>query len=123
MLDFVEDYMRMIGFKEAGDHYELTLPFSFFNDYGALTLRLVVAEGGYYIIDDMGATKKYLDSVDTKLEDYLDKVDIICTLFSVRIDNGLVKGVIGYGNDRTYIQLHNFLQALSHLSTLKYINA
>lgn len=122
MLDFVEDYMRMIRFEQVGDCYKLTLPFEFFNDYGAITLRLKIAKGGYYIIDDMGATLKYLESVDTNIEDYKNKVEIICTMFSLKIQDGLVKGVIGYGNERTYRQLHNFLQGLSHLSTIKFIN-
>lgn len=122
MLDFVEDYMRMIRFEPIDDYYELTLPFEFFNDYGVITLRLKITEGGYYIIDDMGATLKYLESVDTNIEDYKDKVEIICTMFSLRIQDGLVKGCIGFGSERTYKQLHNFLQGLSHLSTMKFFD-
>ena len=43
-------------------------------------------------------------------------------LFSLKIERGLVKGIIGYGNGRLYLQMHNFLQGLSHLSTIKYLS-
>ena len=61
-------------------------------------------------------------SCSRNIEDYKDRIEIICTLFSLKIEDELVKGVIGFGTNQTYKQLHNFLQGISHLSTIKYFD-
>ena len=65
---------------------------------------------------------KYLNNMDVNLDDYTGRIEIICELFSLKIENGLVKGVIGYGANQLYKQFHNFLQGISHFSTIKYFD-
>ena len=86
------------------------------------TRGLFAKEDGWYDIDDNGNTFRYLNDIGVNLTNYKDKVESICTLFSLKIDGELVRGVIGYGTNQTYKQLHNFLQGVSHLSTLQYLD-
>lgn len=99
------------------------MPFTFFNDEQiGIKLNIKTNAGGWYDIDDNGNTLRYLKSIDVNIEDYNDRIEIICSLFSLKIEDGLVKSVIGFGANQTYKQLHNFLQGLSHLSTIKFFD-
>ena len=120
MLDFIENYGKEIDIVETDDGYDITLPFAFFNGETVITLHVQQTDQGFYFIDDKGATLKYLDNLDTSLELFYDKVGIICNLFALRIEKGVVLGIIGYGEGQLYKQLHYYLQGISHLSTLKY---
>lgn len=122
-INFLEEYFKILDCKEINGVFELTMPFTFFNDeQTGIKVNIKKNAGGYYEIDDNGNTFRYLNNLDVNIEDYKDKVEIICSLFSLKIEDGLVKGVIGYGINQTYKQLHNFLQGLSHLSTIKYFD-
>lgn len=120
--EFLNEYAQSISIKEVDGEYDLTLPFRFFNDEGVITLHIKENQGGYFDIDDKGNTLRYLNDLDVNLQDYKDRVEIICSLFSLKIDGDLVKSVIGYGNNQLFKQLNNFLQGISHLSTLKYFD-
>jgi len=115
-------YAQSITIKEVNGEYDLTLPFRFFNDEGVITLHIKENQGGYFDIDDKGNTLRYLNDLDVNLQDYKNRVEIICQLFSLKIEDNLVKGIIGYGNNQLFKQLNNFLQGISHLSTLKYFD-
>ena len=71
--------------------------------------------------NDHGYTLKYLKNLDVNLSSYEEQIEIICSLYSIKIEDGLVKGIVGYGTNQLYIQLFNYLQAISHLSTLKFL--
>lgn len=118
--EFLNEYAKSITIKEVNDGYDLTLPFRLFNDESVITLHIKENQGGYFDIDDKGNTLRYLNNFDVNLQDYKDRVEIICQLFSLKIEDNLVKGVIGYGNNQLFKQLNNFLQGISHLSTVKY---
>ena len=120
--EFLNEYAQSMTIKEVNDGYDLTLPFRFFNDESVITLHIKENQGGYFDIDDKGNTLRYLNDLDVNLQDYKDRVEIICSLFSLKIDGDLVKSVIGYGNNQLFKQLNNFLQGISHLSTLKYFD-
>lgn len=122
-INFLEEYMNSLSYKETNDGFELTMPFTFFNDEQAgIKLNIKKNAGGWYDIDDNGNTFRYLHNLDVNIVDYKDRIEIICSLFSLRIEDELLKGVIGFGTNQTYKQLHNFLQGLSHLSTIKYFD-
>lgn len=120
--DFLDEFIKSIDYKEVYNGFDLTIPFRFFNDETIITLHLQKNDIGYYDIDDKGNTLRYLNNIDVNLENYKNKIEIICQLFSLKIENNLVKSVIGYGTNQTYKQLLNFLQGISHLSTLKYFD-
>jgi hypothetical protein len=122
MNDFLTNYFENIVFNGNENNFDLTLPFCFFNGEGNVTLHLKKHDVGYYEVDDKGATLKYLSNLDVNLSDYKDRIEIICQLYSIKIENGLVKGIVGYGTNQTYKQLHNFLQAISQLSTIKFFD-
>ena len=122
MNNFLNDYIKEIIYKKVADGWDLTLPFRFFNGETIITLHLKKNKGGFYDIDDKGNTFKYLESIDANIQEYSARIEIICTLFSLKIEGNVVKGVIGYGTNQTYKQLHNFLQGLSHLSTIKFFD-
>ncbi len=120
---FLEEYLKSLDCKEVNGVFTLTLPFAFFNDeQSVIQLNIKQNTGGWFDIDDNGNTFRYLNSIDVHIEDYKDRVEIICSLFSLTFENGLVKGVIGFPKNQTYKQLHNFLQGISHLSTMKYFD-
>ena len=122
--EFLNGYAESIEINEENDGWDLVFPFAFFNAESIITLHIQENENGYFDIDDKGSTLKYLNSIDCELSKYSDKIEIICELFSLKIEENLVKGVIGYGkgSDQTFKQLHNFLQGISHLSTIKYFD-
>ena len=122
MNDFLTKYFENIVFDGNEKGFDLTLPFCFFNGEGNVTLRFQKHDLGYYEVDDKGATLLYLSNLDFDVNDYKDKIEIICQMFSVKIENDLVKGIVGYGTNQTYKQLHNFLQAISQLSTIKFFD-
>lgn len=123
-MQFLRGYAENIKINEENGGWELTLPFRFFNNDANITLHIQENENGYFDIDDKGSTLKYLNNIDCELSKYSDKIEIICELFSLKIEENLIKGVIGYGkgSDQTFKQLHNFLQGISHLSTIKYFD-
>ena len=108
--------------NQENDAFDLTIPFTFFNDEQAITLHIQKNQAGYYDIDDKGNVLRYLNNIDANILDHKDKIEIICTLFSLKIEDNLVKGIIGYGTNQTSKQFFNFLQGISHLSTIKYLN-
>ena len=122
MNDFLTKYFENIVFNGNEKAFDLTLPFCFFNGDGYVTLHMQKHDLGYYEVDDKGATLLYLSNLDVDVNDYKDKIEIICQMFSVKIENDLFKGIVGYGTNQTYKQLHNFLQAISQLSTIKFFD-
>ena len=122
MNDFLTKYFENIFYSGNDDDFDLTLPFRFFNAESNVTLHLKKHETGYYEVDDKGATLQYLSNLDVDVNDYNDKIEIICQMFSVKIEDDLVKGIVGYGTNQTYKQLHNYLQAISQLSTIKFFD-
>ena len=146
MENFIQNYMRDIQYKKVDDGYDLYLPFMLFNDETTISLHLKKHKDGYWEIDDKGNTFRYLDNMDVNIKDYEWKIELICRYFSLTIKDGVVKGVVGFnlglellyetyskenpqavvsgfsrGSDLTYVQLHNFLQGLSNLSMIKFL--
>lgn len=147
MEKFIENYMRDIEYRKVDDGYDLYLPFMLFNDETTISLHLTKHKDGYWEIDDKGNTFRYLDNMDVNIKDYEWKIELICRYFSLKIEDGIVKGVVGFnagvemlyeaysqentnaevpgfsrGSDMTYVQLHNFLQGLSNLSMIKFLD-
>ena len=120
--DFLVNYVKEISFDKQSNGYDLNMPFRLFNDEVTITLHIQENPAGYYDIDDKGNTFRYLENLDVDIKDYRDRVEIICSMFSLKIEDKVVKGVIGYGTNQLYKQLHNFLQGISHLSTIKYFD-
>ena len=122
MLDFINEYVKEIDFNKVGEDYEIVLPFKFFNAETVITLHLHQTKNGYYLVDDKGYTMQYLAFNDVNISEYKDKIETICNLFSLKIENGVMCVIIGYGEGQTYKQLHSYLQGISHLSTLKILD-
>lgn len=121
-LENLLNFDKNIIINQVDDDCTLTLPFKFFNGESIISLHIQKNQAGYYEIDDNGSTLKYLNNIDANPQDYKDKIEIICTLFSLKIEKNLVKGIIGYGTNQIQTQLFNYLQGLSHLSTLKFFD-
>lgn len=146
MEKFIQNYMRDIQYRKVDDGYDLYLPFMLFNDETTISLHLKKHKDGYWEIDDKGNTFRYLDNIDANIKDYEWKIELICRYFSLNIEDGVVKGVVGFnqglellydtisqenaqvevvgfprGTDLTYVQLHKFLQGLSNLSMVKFL--
>ena len=123
MKNFINNLIEQIKLNWNNDSFSLTIPFKFFNnEYPYLTLTIIRSSDNYYHISDEGYTFKYLQNLDIDFNSYKDKVEIICNLFSLKIEDNKVLGIIGYGTNQLYIQLFNYLQGISHLSTIKYID-
>lgn len=123
MKNFINNLIEQIKLNGNNDSFSLTIPFKFFNnEYPYLTLTIIRSSDNYYHISDEGYTFKYLQNLDIDFNSYKDKVEIICNLFSLKIEDNKVLGIIGYGTNQLYIQLFNYLQGISHLSTIKYID-
>ena len=123
MTNFINNLFEQIKINENNEIFLLTIPFRLFNDENnCINLTITKNLNGYYYISDEGYTFKYLQNLDINFHDYKEKVEIICTLFSLKIEDNKVLGIIGYGNDQLYIQFFNYLQGISHLSTLKYLD-
>ena len=123
MKNFINNLIEQIKLNRNNDSFSLTIPFKFFNnEYPYLTLTIIRSSDNYYHISDEGYTFKYLQNLDIDFNSYKDKVEIICNLFSLKIEDNKVLGIIGYGTNQLYIQLFNYLQGISHLSTIKYID-
>lgn len=121
MLDFVDEYVKSMQFEPVQDGYELRLPFELFNAETPITLHLQKKDG-YISIDDRGYTMQYLDFNDVDLNDYKDDVEIICEMFRLKIEDGLVKSNIGYIETLTFKELHSYLQGLGLLATIHFLD-
>ncbi len=120
--DFLMDYFKDIKYDKNGNGYDLYLPFMLYNDDHTISVHIEENKEGYYDIHDNGHTLKYLTNIGADITKYENKVELICDLFAIKVDGELVKGIIGYGSNQVYIQLYNFLQGLTHLSTIKYLD-
>ena len=122
MENFINNLINQISLNGNNKQFTLTLPFRLFNDAAnSFSFNVIKHKDGYYLIDDQEYTLKYLKKLDVNLDLYKEQIEIICSLYSIKIEDDLVKGVIGYGTNQLYIQLFNYLQAISHLSTLKFL--
>ena len=122
MEKFINNLIEQISLNGNSENFTLTLPFKLFNDESPnFSMNIIKHIDGYYLINDQGYTLKYLKNLDVDFSLYDEQVKIICSLYSIKIEDGLVVGVIGYGTNQLYIQLFNYLQAISHLSTLKFL--
>ena len=122
MEKFINNLIEQISLNGNSENFTLTLPFKLFNDERrSFSVRITKHENGYYLINDQGYTLKYLKNLDVDFSLYDEQVKIICSLYSIKIEEDLVVGIIGYGTNQLYIQLFNYLQAISHLSTLKFL--
>ena len=122
MEKFINTLIEQISLNGNNERFTLTLPFKLFNDEApCFTVTIIKNINGYYSINDQGYVLKYLKNLDVDFSLYEDQIKTICSLYSIKIEDGLVVGVIGYGTNQLYIQLFNYLQAISHLSTLKYL--
>ena len=122
MEKFINNLIEQISLNGNSENFTLTLPFKLFNDERrSFSVSITKHENGYYLINDQGYTLKYLKNLDVDFSLYDEQVKIICSLYSIKIEEDLVVGIIGYGTNQLYIQLFNYLQAISHLSTLKFL--
>lgn len=122
MEKFINKLIEQISLNGNSEKFILTLPFKLFNDESPnFSICIIKHIDGYYLINDQGYTLKYLNNLDVNLSLYEEQIKTICSLYSIKIEDGLVVGIIGYGTNQLYIQLFNYLQAISHLSTLKYL--
>ena len=122
MKKFLKNYIKDFDFLKKGNGYDLNIPFRLFNDEVTFTVHIQENEAGYYDIDDKGHTFKYLENFDTNIEKYQYKIELICRYFSLKIEDNVVKGIIGFGTRQLYVQLHNFLQGLSNLSMIQLLD-
>ena len=122
MENFLKNLLEQISLNGNNNQFTITLPFKLFNDEKS-TFSIILNKhiDGYYLINDQGYTLKYLKNLDVNLSSYEEQIEIICSLYSIKTEDGLVKGIVGYGTNQLYIQLFNYLQAISHLSTLKFL--
>lgn len=122
MENFLKNLLEQISLNGNNDQFTITLPFKLFNDeQSSFSIILNKHIDGYYLVNDHGYTLKHLKNLDVNLSSYEEQIEIICSLYSIKIEDGLVKGIVGYGTNQLYIQLFNYLQAISHLSTLKFL--
>ena len=122
MEKFINNLIEQISLNGNSENFTLTLPFKLFNDESPnFSMNIIKHIDGYYLINDQGYTLKYLKNLDVDFSLYDEQVKIICSLYSIKIEEDLVVGIIGYGTNQLYIQLFNYLQAISHLSTLKFL--
>ena len=122
MEKFINNLIEQISLNGNSENFTLTLPFKLFNDESPnFSMNIIKHIDGYYLINDQGYTLKYLKNLDVDFSLYDEQVKTICSLYSIKIEEDLVVGIIGYGTNQLYIQLFNYLQAISHLSTLKFL--
>ena len=85
--DFLVNYVKEISFDKQSNGYDLNMPFRLFNDEVTITLHIQENPAGYYDIDDKGNTFRYLENLDVDIKDYRDRVEIICSMFSLKIED------------------------------------
>ena len=120
---FLQKYNEHIKYAKRDGGYDIAFPFKFYNDDHISSVHISEDETGLFTITDNGNTMLYLENMCVNIEEHTDKIQKICKLFNLTIENGIVKSILGeYITNQTFTQLTNFLIGISHLATIKYLD-
>ena len=120
---FLQKYNEHIKYAERDNGYDIAFPFKFYNDDHISSVHISEDETGLFTITDNGNTMLYLENMCVNVEKHADKIQKICKLFNLTIENGTVKSILGeYITNQTFTQFTSFLIGISHLATIKYLD-
>ena len=116
---FLEKYMDKIKYVEEADGYQIAFPFKLYNDDHISSCHIKEDSTGVFIVSDNGNVFKYFENNGIVMDNYQKQIKQICKMFSLYIEDGCVKKVLGeYETNQTFVQLTNFFIGISHLATM-----
>ena len=120
---FLQKYNETIRYAEVNGGYAIAFPFKFYNDDHISSVFISEDESGLFTITDNGNTMLYLENMCVDIEEYASKINKICELFNLTIENGIIKSILGeYETNQTFTMLTNFLIGISHIATVKHLD-